>query len=421
MSRERSSRVRGLTLVVAFCFQWLLFPGFVFSDSDELEEIRNAIKAKGARWHADETSLSKLSEKEKKMRLGLRDSEDLSMEYLSGEETAPIPLVTLAPPTLDWRNVNGISYVSPVKNQGSCGSCWAFATTAGLESQYMIAMSGMPVDLSEQILVSCPNGGGTCSGGSSATASNFLRDVGLPLESCFRYTATNNDCSNACANWQENTYKISGWHRASSTTVTVDDIKNALYAYGPVVTTMYVYNDFFSYRSGVYSYVTGSYAGAHAVLTVGYDDEKQAFIVKNSWGAGWGEAGYFMIAYSEVGGTSWFGYSVLVYDGYGANPDPPPPPPPPACSYTLSSAGKNFKASGGSGSVSIYTQSECSWTASTDSSWILITSNGSGTGNGTVSYNVEPNTGAARSAVLTIGGQTYTVTQNGAPRSIKKK
>jgi hypothetical protein len=82
---------------------------------------------------------------------------------------------------------------------------------------------------------------------------------------------------------------------------------------------MYVYNDFYAYRSGVYSYTTGSYVGAHAVLTVGYDDEKQAFIVKNSWGSGWGEAGYFMIAYSEVGGTSRFGYSALVYDGYHDN------------------------------------------------------------------------------------------------------
>ena len=127
------------------------------------------------------------------------------------------------------------------------------------------------------------------------------------------YTATNNTCSNACLNWQDDTYRIIGWHSARTA---VDDIKNALYAYGPVIATMYVYNDFFSYRSGVYSYTTGSYVGAHAVLAVGYDDTLQAFIVKNSWGSGWGEAGYFMIAYSEVTGTSRFGYSTLAYDGY---------------------------------------------------------------------------------------------------------
>jgi len=124
---------------------------------------------------------------------------------------------------------------------------------------------------------------------------------------------------------------VSGWH---SVTSSVDNIRNALYSYGPVVATMYVYNDFYSYRSGIYSYSTGSYLGAHAVLVVGYDDTNQAFIVKNSWGTGWGEAGFFQIAYTEVGGTSRFGYSVLVYDGFKGAPMPPDTTPP---SVTISS------------------------------------------------------------------------------------
>lgn len=413
MGRKKSI---GSTVFIGFFFLWFLSPTFPFAGAEELEQIRHSIKAKGARWYADETSVSGLSLKEKKMRLGLRDDETLLAEYLTSSVLAPIPVVTGAPATLDWRNVSGVGYVSPVKNQGSCGSCWAFATTAGLESQFMMDMEGMPIDLSEQILVSC-SGAGSCSGGSSATASNFIRDVGLPLESCFKYTATNNSCSNACLDWQSNTHKITGWHRPSSTTITVNDIKNALYAYGPVITTMYVYSDFYYYRSGVYSYTSGSYVGAHAVLTVGYDDERQAFIVKNSWGSGWGESGYFMIAYSEVGGTSKFGYSALVYDGYGENPEPPPPP---SCSYSLSSSGKNFKASGGIGSVEVYTQSGCSWTASSGASWVIITSNPSGTGNGKVLYTVEPNTGDTRSTVLTIAGQNYQVTQNRAPYKGKK-
>ena len=126
-------------------------------------------------------------------------------------------------------------------------------------------------------------------------------------------------------------YTVKGWHTASTSgtpSVRVQDIKNALYTYGPVVASFYVYNDFYSYRSGVYSYASGSYVGAHAVLIVGYDDVRQAFIVKNSWGTGWGEAGYFMIAYSEVGGTSNFAYSAIAYDGYGDNPPPPDPVPP---------------------------------------------------------------------------------------------
>jgi len=313
MSRTREKILKSSISAIVVVFALLLTSTLVYANSVELEQIRQAMKTRGARWHADETSVSNLSLQEKKMRLGMREHEDLSADYLSSSALAPIPMVTAAPATLDWRNVGGVSYVTPVKNQGSCGSCWAFAVTAAAESQVMIATSGLPINLAEQILVSCPGGGGTCSGGSPSTASSYIRDVGLPLESCFIYTATNNTCSNACLNWQDDTYRIIGWHSARTA---VDDIKNALYAYGPVIATMYVYNDFFSYRSGVYSYTTGSYVGAHAVLAVGYDDTLQAFIVKNSWGSGWGEAGYFMIAYSEVTGTSRFGYSTLAYDGY---------------------------------------------------------------------------------------------------------
>ena len=72
---------------------------------------------------------------------------------------------------------------------------------------------------------------------------------------------------------------------------------------------MRVYRDFFSYRSGIYSYVKGPYKGDHAILLVGYNDAGQYFIVKNSWGTGWGEAGYFRIAYSDVTSVVNFAYS----------------------------------------------------------------------------------------------------------------
>lgn len=418
MTRTSAKILRFSITTIAAVLALLLVVPFARANSEELEQIRQAIKAKGARWHADHTSVSWLSEKEKKMRLGAFEQEYVTPGF---EDTAPLPPVTAAPPTIDWRNVNGVSFVSPVKNQGSCGSCWAFAVTAALESQVMIGTGGLPIDLSEQILVSC-SGAGSCSGGSPTTASNYIRDEGLPLESCFGYTGTNNSCTNACLNWQNDTYKVLGWHRANSTTINVDDIKNAVYTYGPILATMYVYNDFFSYRSGVYSYTTGSYVGAHAVLVVGYDDVLQALIVKNSWGTGWGEAGYFMIAYSEVAGTSRFGYMALAYDGYGDRPTPPPEPPP-ACTYSISPTGKNFKTAGGSATVSVSSQSGCSWNAASSAEWIIVTSGASGTGNGTVSYTVWPNSDpTARSATLNIAGMTYTVRQSGAkiPKNPRK-
>ena len=404
---------------LAVLFFLLISSTLVYAQPDDLDQIRDAIKIKGARWHADKTSISVLSEKEKKKRLGDREDEDIIVQALSSPESAPTPQVEGAPATMDWRNAGGISYVSPVKNQGSCGSCWAFATTAGLESQYMISQGGMPIDLSEQILVSC-SGMGSCSGGSSASASSYIRDVGLPLESCFRYTATNNLCSNACLDWRNSTYTIKGWHSAGTT---VDSIRSALYTYGPVVATMYVYNDFTSYRSGVYSYTTGSYLGAHAVLVVGYDDTLQAFIVKNSWGSGWGEAGFFMVAYSEVGGTSRFAYSAMAYDGYGDVPPPDPAPAPPTCSYSLSSTGATFKASGGAGSFILNGQGSCSLTslsATSSASWLRITSTSTANSSMAVNYIVDPNTGSGRTATISLGGLSYTVKQLAVRASRKK-
>ena len=417
-------RLLGIAIIVMAAVSILTVTSeFTRADTAELEQIRHEIKARGAKWHADETSVSSLSMKEKKMRLGHKDDGDLAA--IVGDTSGSVPLATVegAPTTLDWRTVEGKTYVSPVKNQGSCGSCWAFAVTAGLESQAMIGTGGTQVDLAEQILVSC-SGAGSCSGGYSGSASNYIRDYGLPLESCFAYSATNNSCANACAEWQTGQatlYSVKGWHTASTSgtpSAKVQDIKNALYTYGPVVASFYVYNDFYSYRTGVYSYTTGSYVGAHAVLIVGYDDVSQAFIVKNSWGTGWGETGYFRISYNEVGGTSNFAYSTIAYDGYGDNPPPTPdpvpdpdPPVPTTCTYALSPTSKNFKPAGGSGSFTVSTQANCTWTADTTASWVTITSGSSGQAASTTSYKVAANTGAARTATITIQGLEYKIYQ----------
>jgi len=179
MIRTRNAVFR-TSVILTVAFLILISSAFVYASPEELEQIRHAIKEKGAKWHADETSMSVLTDKEKKMRLGSNENEDLVAEFLSSPETAPVPAVEGAPATVDWRNVAGVSYVSPIKNQGSCGSCWAFAAAAGLEAQVMIATAGMPIDISEQILVSC-SGAVSCSSGSSATASSYIRETRMPL------------------------------------------------------------------------------------------------------------------------------------------------------------------------------------------------------------------------------------------------
>ncbi|HVN24434.1 MAG TPA: C1 family peptidase [Syntrophorhabdales bacterium] len=288
----------------------------------QVEEIQTAIRLRGHQWVAGETSVSHLPAHEKKMRTGLiKPTHTAGAPVLAEQQTEP---ATGSPASLDWRNNSGNS-VTPVRNQGNCGSCWAFATTAALESA--LIRSGVPaagLDKSEQVLVSC-GGAGSCAGGYISTASQFIQNTGLPAETCYPYTATDGTCSAACSNWQSSTSKISSWSWVTTSSPTVTALKNGLNSYGPLVTTMDVYNDFFYYTSGIYAHTSGSYAGGHAVLLVGYDDPGQYFIVKNSWGTGWGESGFFRIAYTELTSVVGFGEYTIAYTPAPVSGDSAPP------------------------------------------------------------------------------------------------
>jgi C1A family cysteine protease len=355
----------------------------------ELDDIRAAIHERGAHWEAGDTSMSKLPDQERKLRLG----------HVKPRLTGAEPVLTADPPStgapasVDWADP-AKKYVTAVRNQASCGSCWAFAAAAALESYTLIknGLTGQEIDISEQVLVSC-SGAGSCGGGSIGSASNYIRDKGLPLEGCFPYTATNNTCSTACYTYQTESYRVQSWAYVATTSVSVEAIKNALVTYGPLVTTMDVYADFFSYRGGIYSYTSGAYQGGHAILIVGYDDTTQCFKVKNSWGTGWGEAGFFRIAYSAVGNPVYFGEFTIAYNGTAPQPPPPAPDPTPAaCTFTLSPLSKTFTDKGGKGSITVTPGASCAWTATESSEWVTFTSGTSRTGSGTVSYSVIPNT-----------------------------
>jgi len=367
----------------------------------ELDEIRGAIKDKGAKWTAGETSVSKLPGHLRQLRAALHKP-----EATGAEEMLAGPAPTALPGSFDWRNDNSLNYVTPVRDQGNCGSCWAFATTGALESYVLIkdSLPGQDKDCAEQILVSC-SGAGSCSGGYIDRASNYIRDVGLPLETCYPYTQTNGTCTKACSDFQVNPYSIDSWAYVATLSPTVDAIKNALHTYGPLVTTMNVYTDFFYYQSGVYFYTSGKLAGGHAILIIGYDDVGKYFIVKNSWGIGWGEGGFFKIAYSQLTSKVQFGDWTIAYHQDGA---------PAPCAYSISPTSKTFSAADGTGTVSVTTGSGCSWTATSNApAWLTITPGaGDGSGNGQVAYQVAQNTTrATRVGTINIAGQTFTVTQ----------
>lgn len=298
------------------------------SFSANIDHIKAAIEVNGAEWTAQENLVSQLQPEELKNMLGAMPELDLEAPV---DKSFDVPLTL--PSKFDWRNHNG-NYVTPVKNQGgtrwqqrwkpSCGSCWAFATTAALESKALITFNwpDFNLNLSEQIVISC-SGAGACDGGWAYKASDFLKNTGTSLEGCYPYTASNGNCHSACANWWNSTFKFESWsYVVNGGNASVTAVKNAIYTTGPVVARMRVYEDFQHYHSGVYSYLLGNYISDHSVLVVGWDDLNNAFICKNSWGTDWGESGFFRIAYSELQGASQFGFETIAYgNAVSAFPD----------------------------------------------------------------------------------------------------
>lgn len=313
------------------CLVTIFAGGAAFAD--ELADVQQRIKDKALKW------VAKPHANPEQKGLGLLKDGFAGNVPPAVRESEK--LLGLAPASLDWRNIgadNGLgvlpgNYVSSVKNQGSCGSCWAFATTAAAEATTQIALnepidplvSGSAYNLSEQIMLTC-SGAGSCNGGYVTSASSYVANTGLLREEpagCYAYSPSSTTCPNPTAypGCDQTRYRIDSW---SGVSAGVDAMKNALNTYGPLVATYAVYNDFYRYyRSGVYEATSCDAAvnplvGYHAVSVVGYQDADAThpvgyFIVKNSWGTGWGESGYFRIGYSQLGNCVRFGGSTLAY------------------------------------------------------------------------------------------------------------
>ncbi len=209
---------------------------------------------------------------------------------------APLDNYVMAPEALTTTEALPAAYTgyyTPIKNQASCGSCWAFGTCAQTETA-ILKNTGQTVDLSEQWLVSCNTSGWGCNGGWFAF--DYHVNPGAALESCFPYTATDAPCISGCAF----PYSIDGWAYvgASNSVPAIDSIKTAIYTYGGVAAAVYVSSYFQGYTSGVFNTCKKNARSVnHAIQLVGWDDAKGAWLLKNSWGTGWGENGFMWIRY----------------------------------------------------------------------------------------------------------------------------
>jgi C1A family cysteine protease len=275
--------------------------------------VQTAIQKAGESWQAGTSLMSELPREEQLKHLGVElpaglTTEEAELQIRASRAALRTARSIGAPAAYDWRNVNGQNFVTDVKDQGGCGSCVAFGTTAVVETALRI-QRGAPnlvVDLSEAQLFYCHarSQGRNCGNGwFPDQALEFFKNQGVADEACYPYTSGDQDCSNLCADWQNRATKVTGYHQVGS----VAEMKEWLSTRGAITGCFYVFDDFFSYRSGVYRHVTGELAGGHCVVIVGYDDAESCWICKNSWGPSWGDNGFFRIGYGECEIETWFG------------------------------------------------------------------------------------------------------------------
>lgn len=276
----------------------------------ELATLRGAALASEIGWRPGETANSGLSPLRARSRLGAVPPGGLARlqarEQAATARLAAPSAAAAAPPRHDWRNVAGANYVTSIKDQAGCGSCVAFGTVAVLESMVRIAAKqpGLAVNLSEAYVyhclgasngaIPCPDGGWWPHQALTAMRSGVTDDANYP------YTDKAQPCRRG-SDWKSRLTKFAGFTRKTS----VSAMKAYLSTVGPLVACFTIYEDFFYfYTGGIYKYraaTAGEVIGGHCVAIIGYDDAKKCWIAKNSWGTGWGEEGYFRIAYGSAG------------------------------------------------------------------------------------------------------------------------
>jgi C1A family cysteine protease len=250
-----------------------------------------AHNALGLSWTQGENQFSDLTQEQYRVAAGLgykagqryESLPNLGVHEYEGEELAA---------SVDWTTKGA---VTGVKDQGQCGSCWAFSTTGGLEGSWEIA-SGKLMSLSEQQFVDCSKGGNEgCQGGDMATAFKWAESHDLATESSYPYRASDRSCQTSGFTTAIPAGGVTGYKNVGTSTSALKSALNLNPVSVAIEADQYAFQ---SYSGGILSSGCGTNLD-HGVLAVGYGDGY--FKVKNSWGKSYGESGYVKI--SDSGNT----------------------------------------------------------------------------------------------------------------------
>jgi len=219
-----------------------------------------------------------------------------ALKYRNSCKYAPSLGYQLNPSSIDWRDHG---YVTPVKKQGLCGSCWAFAATGALEGAHF-KQTGNLTSLSEEFLVDCYHEGGCSVGGSAETAfSNIMDAGGIVSSEAYPYTAGDGIASSCRESKSSQPDRVASINSCFIIPQSERELENYVATIGPIAVSVNAdCRPFKDYRSGILHTSECTGEPGHAVLLVGYKNDPNGnyWIIKNSWGTDWGIDGYAWIA-----------------------------------------------------------------------------------------------------------------------------
>ncbi|MBI4721674.1 MAG: hypothetical protein HY769_01510, partial [Candidatus Stahlbacteria bacterium] len=261
----------------------------------DLAELQKALAELGNPWVAGETSVSRLTDEGRANLMGSMTPYLFELGASAFQESYSDTHSSKAPSEWNWRNYKGKNWMTPVKDQLGCGSCYLFAMVGGFEGRLKIAynMPDTNINLSEEFVLSCCNRVYGCHGGNFPPTAQFVVDIGIPDEKCFPYIGKVLPCINACPDVEARVTKANRWGATNK----VAQFKAKLMQ-GPMACWLTPKSDFLYYKGGVYTPIMGE-KYVHAVTLCGWSDSLGAWVFKNSWSIWWGDSGYGWINYGE--------------------------------------------------------------------------------------------------------------------------